>query len=71
MRQHSSLIGRIKTSWRTLLICLLLVTATLATFWSVVHHDFVNYDDNQYVTDNEHILGVDGHGSWHEERNKP
>ena len=33
-------------------IGLLLALVTLAIFWPVADHDFVNYDDNLYVTDN-------------------
>jgi len=36
-------------------ICLLLITATLAVFWQVRHHDFINLDDPVYVTQNPHI----------------
>src|ERR1700690_3776760 len=36
----------------TPLICLLLAMMTLAAYWPVVHCDFVNYDDNLYVTQN-------------------
>jgi tetratricopeptide (TPR) repeat protein len=34
----------------------LLTIGTLAVFSSVRHHDFINYDDNLYVTENEHVL---------------
>ncbi|HYG36436.1 MAG TPA: tetratricopeptide repeat protein [Clostridia bacterium] len=33
-------------------ICVLLAVATLAIFWQVARHDFVNYDDPDYVTAN-------------------
>jgi len=36
-------------------VCLLLVAATVISFWQVSQHQFVNYDDNLYVTDNPHI----------------
>ncbi len=38
-----------------LVICLLLIVATIAVFWQVYNHDFVNYDDNLYVTENRHV----------------
>ena len=38
-----------------LLICLLLVTLTLAVYWQVRNHSFVNFDDGMYVTDNYHV----------------
>jgi len=37
---------------REIIICLFLVAATLSVFWQVHNHDFVNYDDNTYVTEN-------------------
>ncbi len=37
------------------IICLLLVVATLAVYWQVLDNDFVNYDDNEYVTENIHV----------------
>jgi protein O-mannosyl-transferase len=40
---------------RTLLICILLTAATLAVFWPVVDHAFVNYDDNCYIVHNPQI----------------
>src|SRR3982750_3795529 len=40
---------------REILICLLLVTVTFGTFWSVTRHDFVNYDDPLYVTENPRV----------------
>jgi Flp pilus assembly protein TadD len=62
---------------RTPLICLALVVAVFAVFWQVHTHDFVNFDDQEYVTDNPHVragLTVQGTawafttfdaGNWH------
>jgi len=36
-------------------ICLALGLVTLAAFWPVVHHDFLGFDDQQYVTENPHV----------------
>jgi len=36
-------------------ICLFLCTITLAVYWQVTNHEFINYDDNVYVTDNLRI----------------
>jgi tetratricopeptide (TPR) repeat protein len=33
-----------------ILVCALLGAVTLATYWPVTHHDFVNIDDQEYVT---------------------
>jgi len=37
------------------LLGFLLVSATLALYFPVHHHPFVNYDDDEYVTDNVHV----------------
>lgn len=37
------------------LVCLLLVWATLPVYWQVKDHEFVNYDDDTYVTENYHL----------------
>lgn len=43
--------------YRCPVICLLLALATLVTFWPVLKHDFVRYDDDKYITDNPHVKG--------------
>ena len=40
---------------RELSICLFLIIVTLAVFWSVKDHDFINYDDDEYVIENIHV----------------
>src|SRR5713101_3165460 len=40
---------------RTLLLCLLLVGVVLAFYSPVTHNGFLNYDDDQYVTNNPHV----------------
>jgi len=59
------------------LVCLFLIMATLAVYWQVQNHDFVNFDDNEYVYDNHHVrngLTLEGiswaftathAGNWH------
>ncbi|MBW2019207.1 MAG: tetratricopeptide repeat protein [Deltaproteobacteria bacterium] len=37
------------------IVCLFLILTTLAVFWQVRNHDFVNYDDNIYVTESRHV----------------
>ena len=47
---------------RNVILCLLLVVATLALYNPVNRHPFVNYDDDRYVVDNPHVhngLAVD------------
>lgn len=39
-----------------LVVCLLLVVATLALYNPVNRHPFVNYDDDRYVSGNPHVL---------------
>jgi protein O-mannosyl-transferase len=41
---------------RTILVCALLSAATLATFWPLTGHDFINYDDAAYVYQNPQVL---------------
>jgi hypothetical protein len=44
-----------------LLLSFLLVAATLALYSPVNHHPFLNYDDDEYVTDNAHVkAGLSG-----------
>lgn len=46
-----------------LAVILFLVLGLLFVFWQVQDHDFVNYDDNLYVTQNRHVqAGLTGEG---------
>ncbi|MFH1580990.1 MAG: tetratricopeptide repeat protein, partial [Pseudomonadota bacterium] len=36
-------------------VCLFLVLTVLAVYWQVGDHEFVNYDDNDYITENQHV----------------
>jgi hypothetical protein len=48
---------------RTALACLALTVLTLLTFWRVSQHEFLNYDDPDYVTNNPHVqAGVTAEG---------
>jgi tetratricopeptide (TPR) repeat protein len=47
-----SLISREKQS---AVLCLLLVLLTLAFYNSIVHNGFTNFDDNGYITQNDHV----------------
>ena len=40
---------------KTILILMALAAATLAVYWQVQHHDFLNYDDPLYVSDNSTV----------------
>jgi hypothetical protein len=43
------------TLFRSILIYLILVYATLNAYVGVTSFDFINYDDRQYVTENSHV----------------
>ncbi len=56
-----------RATWKRLLvICLFLALSTLAVYWPVTRHGFVNYDDTDYVTANPHVqAGLSGKGlTW-------
>ena len=38
-----------------LLVCLFLTLSILIVYWQVRNHDFINFDDNLYVTENHHV----------------
>ncbi len=40
---------------RNVILCLLIVVATLALYNPVNQHPFVNYDDDRYITENLHV----------------
>ena len=40
---------------RTLLLCLLLIAVVVAFYSPVTHNGFLNYDDDQYITNNPHV----------------
>lgn len=47
------------SSWlperRTLLSCVLLIFVALASYSRITHNEFLNYDDDRYITDNPHV----------------
>src|SRR5438093_10959733 len=36
-------------------LCLLLASSTLAVYWPITRHEFVGYDDTDYVTQNPYV----------------
>jgi protein O-mannosyl-transferase len=46
-----------KAPYRVWLVAGLLILVTLALYWPVTGHDFVNLDDPEYVTANSHVQG--------------
>jgi len=47
--------GRPLQGYRYAPVYLVLALVTLATFWPVLNHDFVRYDDDKYITENTHV----------------
>ena len=51
--------SNLKKTWntrrQTVLVCLVLLIATLTVYWQVGRFDFVNYDDPGYITGNDHV----------------
>jgi len=45
----------LKRWWHELAICLFLIVSSLAVYGQIVNHDFVNYDDPKYITENQHV----------------
>jgi tetratricopeptide (TPR) repeat protein len=39
-----------------LLVCLLLAAVTLSVYWPLKSFEFINYDDHDYVSENQHVL---------------
>ncbi|MCP4682686.1 MAG: tetratricopeptide repeat protein, partial [Desulfobacterales bacterium] len=40
---------------REISVCLFLIIAAIAVYWQVQNHAFLNFDDNEYVSDNWHV----------------
>ena len=38
-----------------IIVCLFLLVTTLTVYWQVINYDFINYDDNDYITENLHV----------------
>ena len=37
------------------LICLVLALGTAALYWPITHHQFILFDDDEYISDNNHV----------------
>src|SRR6266853_3295695 len=44
-----------RTLLRCLLLCLILIAVVLVFYGPVTHNGFLNYDDDQYITNNPHV----------------
>ena len=42
-------------NYLVLIICIALAITTLAVYWQVGNHEFISFDDNDYVTENRHV----------------
>ncbi|MBT5551768.1 MAG: tetratricopeptide repeat protein [Nitrospina sp.] len=40
---------------RQIALCIFLIVATLTVYWQVLDHEFINYDDNEYITKNWNV----------------
>ena len=49
------LINHEKDHNKTIIIILTLIVLVLAVYWQVQGFEFVNYDDDIYVTENMHV----------------
>ena len=38
-----------------IIICIFLIASTLTVYWQITNHEFINYDDGIYVTENYHV----------------
>ena len=45
----------IRRHFPILLVCLLLIVTTLAVYWQMRNHEFVDFDDDVYVTENRYV----------------
>ena len=57
---------RTSSKYHSLLICVVVALATIMAYEPVRHNDFVDYDDDMYVTENPHVKkGITGESvSW-------
>ncbi|MHC4333142.1 MAG: tetratricopeptide repeat protein [Planctomycetota bacterium] len=47
--------NKLRTNHKVVLICCFLAISTTAVYWQVLSSDFVNFDDQIYVTENSHV----------------
>lgn len=53
------LMSNMSDTRRVMLICLVLAVVTLSVFWQEKDHEFINFDDKDYVTENLYVrVGV-------------
>ena len=42
----------------SILVVLMLIILTLGVYWPVQNYEFINFDDNVYITQNSHLQGI-------------
>jgi tetratricopeptide (TPR) repeat protein len=47
--------SKINRNYLVLIICIALSITTIAVFWQVGSHEFISFDDNDYVTENRYV----------------
>jgi hypothetical protein len=47
--------SKINGKYLVLAICIALSITTIAVFWQVRNHEFISFDDDDYVTENRHV----------------
>jgi tetratricopeptide (TPR) repeat protein len=47
--------SKINGNYSVLAICISLAIVTIAVFWQVGNHEFISFDDNDYVTENRQV----------------
>ncbi|MGZ6193407.1 MAG: tetratricopeptide repeat protein [Syntrophales bacterium] len=47
--------SKINKNHLVLMICIALSITTFAVYWQVGNHEFISFDDNDYVTENRHV----------------
>ncbi|MCG6535127.1 MAG: tetratricopeptide repeat protein [Syntrophales bacterium LBB04] len=47
--------SKINRNYLVLAICIALAITTFAVFWQVGNHEFISFDDNDYVTENRYV----------------
>lgn len=53
--KSASVLGLSFSASETILLCVALICTTVAVYWPVLSHPFINYDDDTYVTANAHV----------------
>jgi len=55
METQQLFISNNKKPYNNLLICLFLITAILISYWPLMYNDFVEFDDQEYITENSNV----------------